>query len=80
MKQQEIEIILTEILIDKLAISKTEISSESTMKELGADTLDEIEIIIELEQKLGIAIPDEIMPGLQNIGALCNSIEKEFEL
>ncbi|MBT3382471.1 MAG: acyl carrier protein [Prolixibacteraceae bacterium] len=80
MKQQEIEIILTEILIDKLAISKTEISSESTMKELGADTLDEIEIIIELEQKLGIAIPDEIMPGLQNIGTLCNSIEKEFEL
>lgn len=80
MKQQEIETILTEILMDKLAISKTEISSKSTMKDLGADTLDEIEIIIELEHKLGIDIPDGIMPEAQNIGSLCSSIEKEFEL
>ena len=80
MKQQEIETILTEILLDKLGISETDTSAESTMKDLGADTLDEIEIVLELEKRLGIAIPDYILPKLQSIGSFCNSIEKGFKL
>ena len=80
MNKQKIKIIATEIVVNKLGISKTEIGSESTLKELGADSHDELEIIIELEQKLKIILPDDIKPEVQTIGNLCKFIEKEFEL
>lgn len=78
MNHQEICTIVTEILMEKLGISETKISSESTMKDIGADSLDEVEIILEIEHKFGISIPDNIIPEVQNIGSLCNYIEKEL--
>lgn len=77
MNKQEIKRIVIEIITDKLWIPKTEINSGSTMKDLGANSLEQLEIIIELEQKLGIAIPDDIIK-IQNIGSLCNFIEKDL--
>ncbi|MBN2745610.1 MAG: acyl carrier protein [Bacteroidales bacterium] len=56
-----------------------EIIPDSTLKDLGADSLDELEIIIELEQKLDIILPDDIQPEVQTIGNLCKFIEKRFE-
>jgi len=81
MNHQEIKIkkIVTKIVSRKLKISMDEISPDSTLKDLGADSLDELEIIIELEQKLDIILPDEITPELQTIGNLCKFIEKRFE-
>ena len=76
MNQQEIKIIVTEIIVNKLGISETEISSESTMKDLGADSLDEVEIILDIERKLEIIIPDEIAPEVQTVGNLCKFIEE----
>jgi len=78
MNRNEIEIIVIETLIDKLGISKTEISAESTLTDIGADSLDSVEIIVELEKKFGIDIPDEILPEVQSIGNLCKYIEKEI--
>ena len=78
MNLQEIEAIVTEILKDKLGISKTEISLESTMKDLGANSLEQVEIVLELEKKFDFAIPDDIKPELQNIGSLCKYIEKKL--
>lgn len=63
----------------KLKISMDEIIPDSTLKDLGADSLDELEIIIELEQKLDIILPDDIQPEVQTIGNLCKFIEKRFE-
>jgi acyl carrier protein len=76
MTRQKIESIVTEILMDKLKISETKINLDSTMKDLGADSLDEIEIVIEIEQKFSISIPDYIDPEAQKISSLCNFIEK----
>jgi len=78
MNKQEIKIIVSEIIEKKLGISRTEIDSESTLKELGADSLDELEIIIEIERKLKITLPDEITPEMQIVGNLCNYIEREI--
>ena len=46
MNQEEIEIKVTEILINKLEISTAEVSIESNLKDLGADSLEQIEIIL----------------------------------
>ncbi|MBI5218526.1 MAG: acyl carrier protein [Bacteroidia bacterium] len=78
MNLQEIKTIVTEILTDKLGISETEINFESTMKDLGADSFDEVEIILELEHKFGISIPDDIIQEVQNIESLCIYIEKQI--
>ena len=60
MNHQEIETKVTEILMNNLGISETGISFESTLKDLGADSLEQIEIILELEKEFGITIPDDI--------------------
>jgi len=78
MNHQEIGTIVTEILMEKLGVSDTKISAESTMQDLGADSLDVVEIILEIEHKFGISIPDNIIPEVQNIGSLCKYIEKEL--
>lgn len=80
MNNQEIKIIVTEIVKNKLGIFKSEMNSESTFKDLGADSLDELEIIIEIEQKLKVILPDDITPEVQTIGNLCKFIEKKFGL
>jgi acyl carrier protein len=80
MDQQEIETKVTEILMNKLGISETVISFESTLKDLGADSLEQIEIITDLEKEFGITIPDDITPEVQNIGSLCKYIENEISL
>jgi acyl carrier protein len=49
MDELEIEKKVTEILVTKLGISKTEFNPEFTLKDLGADSLDEVEIILDLE-------------------------------
>lgn len=70
MNKQEIREIIDEILIDNLRISKTEICLVSTLKDLGADSLDEVDIILKLEQEFGIHFPDEIMPESLSVGNL----------
>jgi len=77
MNQQEIEIKVTEILMNKLGISETGLSLESTMKDLGADTLDAFEIIFELEKNFGVTFHDDIILEDQSIKSLCNYIENE---
>lgn len=78
MNKQEIKIVVSEIIEKKLGISRTEIDSESTLKELGADSLDELEIILDIERRLKIILPDDITPEVQTIGNLCKFIEKKI--
>ena len=73
--QKEIKEILKEILINKLGVSYSEVTNESFIRELGADGIDEIEIIVDLEQKIGFNIPDNITLEFLSIGSFCNSIE-----
>jgi len=78
MNDLEIEKIVFEIIINKLGIPKTEITFDSTLKDLLADSLDKVEIIIELELAFGITIPDNIMTKDQKIEILCEYIRKNL--
>ena len=77
MNQEEIEIKVTEILINKLGISTAEVSIESNLKDLGADSLEQIEIILALEQEFGISIPGDIVMEDKDIKYLCRYIGDE---
>jgi acyl carrier protein len=80
MNQAEIQIKVTEILMNKLGISAAEVSLESNLKDLGADSLEQIEIILEFEKEFGISIPEDIGLEDKNLESLCRYIGDEILL
>lgn len=80
MNQSEIQTRVIEILINKLGISTTEVSLESNLKAIGADSLEQIEIILELEKEFGISIPEDIGLEDKNLESLCRYIGDEILL
>jgi acyl carrier protein len=65
------------ILAEHLDISESEISADTTFEELGIDSLDTVEILMELEDEFGIEIaPDD---SKNSVGALCRYIDSKKE-
>lgn len=57
---------LKEIIADKLSVNEDEITMESTfIDDLGADSLDIVELIMALEEELEMEIPDEDAEGFK---------------
>ena len=60
---------LKEIIADKLSVNEDEITMESTfIDDLGADSLDIVELIMALEEELEMEIPDEDAEGFKTVG------------
>lgn len=57
------------IIADKLSISEDDIKMESSfIEDLGADSLDIVELIMTLEDELEMEIPDEAAEGFSTVG------------
>ena len=60
---------IKEIIVDKLGIEQSEITdSASFTNDLGADSLDTVELIMEFEKEFNISIPDEEAEKIQTVG------------
>lgn len=58
-----------EIIVDKLNVSEDEITdSAKFIEDLGADSLDTVELIMKFEEEFGIDIPDEEAEKLRTVG------------
>tara|TARA_B100000378_G_scaffold80929_1_gene63425 strand:+ start:450 stop:686 length:237 start_codon:yes stop_codon:yes gene_type:complete len=58
-----------EIIIDKLGIEESEVTdSASFTNDLGADSLDTVELIMEFEKEFNVSIPDEDAEKIGTIG------------
>ena len=58
-----------EVIIDKLGIEDSKIESGSSfVDDLGADSLDTVELIMQLEEEFGIEIPDDAAENIQSFG------------
>ena len=58
-----------EVLAERLSVEEADITEEANFQEdLGADSLDLVELIMELEDQFGIKIPDEDAQKIQTVG------------
>jgi len=66
-----------EVIIDKLGVEEDAIKSEAHfVNDLGADSLDTVELIMEFEEEFGIEIPDEDAENITTVGSAVDYIEK----
>ncbi len=64
------------IIVDKLGVSEDEVNNEANFtNDLGADSLDTVELIMEFEKEFNIAIPDDQAEKIQTVGDAISYIE-----
>ncbi len=64
------------IIVDKLGVEASEVTPEASFtNDLGADSLDTVELIMEFEKEFNIAIPDEQAEKITTVGDAITYIE-----
>ncbi|CAN5463455.1 acyl carrier protein [soil metagenome] len=64
------------IIVDKLGVDENEITNESSFtNDLGADSLDTVELIMEFEKEFNIAIPDDQAEKIGTVGQAVDYIQ-----
>jgi acyl carrier protein len=66
-----------DIVAEQLGVSKDQITRETSfVNDLGADSLDTVELVMELEEEFDINIPDDAAEKIQTVGQAIDYIEK----
>ena len=66
-----------DVVLDKLGVEESQITMEASfVDDLGADSLDTVELIMELEEEFGIEIPDEDAEKITTVGSAVGYIDK----
>lgn len=64
------------IIVEKLGVDEAEVTMEASFtNDLGADSLDTVELIMEFEKEFGISIPDDQAEKIQTVGDAISYIE-----
>lgn len=64
------------IIVDKLSVEESEVTNEASFtNDLGADSLDTIELIMEFEKEFGLSIPDDQAEKISTVGDAIAYIE-----
>ncbi len=73
MKKEEVLSRLKEIIVDRLDVEEDQIVPEASfVEDLGADSLDIVELIMGIEEEFDIEIPDEDAEKLTSVGEAMN--------
>ncbi len=67
---------ISELITEKLGVEASKIKMEAKfVEDLGADSLDTVELIMQLEDEFNLEIPDEEAEKLTTVGSVVNYIE-----
>jgi acyl carrier protein len=65
------------IIVDKLGVDEAEVTTEASFtNDLGADSLDTVELIMEFEKEFNISIPDEQAETITTVGQAVTYLEE----
>lgn len=68
-----------EIIIEKLGVEESEVTNEASFtNDLGADSLDTVELIMEFEKEFNISIPDEQAETIATVGDAIKYLEEHI--
>ena len=72
----EIAVRVKAIIVNKLSVDENEVTTNASFStDLGADSLDTVELIMEFEKEFGISIPDEEAEKIGTVGDAIAYIE-----
>ncbi len=76
---QDVESKVKEIIIDKLGVDESEVVSDANFtNDLGADSLDTVELIMEFEKDFDLSIPDEDAESISTVGDAVKYIQEKL--
>ncbi|MBP6184832.1 MAG: acyl carrier protein [Saprospiraceae bacterium] len=68
------------IIVEKLGVDETQVTLEASFtNDLGADSLDTVELIMEFEKEFDVSIPDEEAENIQTVGQAITYLENNLE-
>lgn len=71
---------VTEIVVTKLGVEESQITDEANFtKDLGADSLDTVELIMEFEKQFGVSIEDSDAEKIQTVGDVIKYLEEKLK-
>ncbi|MEO0469358.1 MAG: acyl carrier protein [Bacteroidota bacterium] len=71
---------VTSIIVEKLGVEESEVTPEASFaNDLGADSLDTVELIMEFEKEFNLNIPDEAAEKIVTVGDSISYLEKNIE-
>ncbi len=77
MTNEEIFEKVKKLIAERLAVSESKIVPEASfIEDLGADSLDTVELLTQLEQEFNITIPDEDAEKITTVGSVIEYIQK----
>ena len=69
---------LKDIIVEQLAVDPDEVSMEASfIDDLNADSLDLVELIMEIEEKFGIQVPDDAAEKIKTVGDAVGYIQEQ---
>ena len=76
MAKEEIFDKLKELVVDQLGVEEDEVTMEASMQDdLGADSLDLVDLVMSVEEEFGVKVADEDLENIKNVGDIVNYIE-----
>lgn len=69
---------VSDIIGKRFELSETKLTEETTWEEIGADSIDLVDLISELEDEFEISIPDEKIEDLKTVGDVARLIDEEM--
>ncbi|MFQ5824401.1 MAG: acyl carrier protein [bacterium] len=71
---------MREIIVEQLGVDANEVTKEASfIDDLGADSLDTVELVMAFEEEFDIEIPDEDAEKLTTVGQALEYLEKKLE-
>ena len=76
MAKEEIFDKLKELVVDQLGVEEDEVTMEASMQDdLGADSLDLVDLLMSVEEEFGVKVADEDLENIKTVGDIVNYIE-----
>lgn len=80
MDQAKLEQEVKKIIVEQLGVDESQVTTDAHfIDDLGADSLDTVELIMSLEEKFGIKIPDEDAEKLDTVGKALEYIKSHIK-